>query len=130
MRQRPSAAPLLIVCGSTASAARPTAAAPGDAPAANLTGEPARGRQAFAETCAACHGSDARGRPHLGKDLTASEFAIGLSDAELIEFIKAGRPAGDPLNTTGVPMPPRGGNPSLTDQDLADIVAYLCTLES
>lgn len=32
-------------------------------------------------------------------------------------------------NTTGVAMPPKCGNPSLTDQDLADVVAYLRTLQ-
>ena len=43
--------------------------------------------------------------------------------------IQVGRPAGDPLNDTGVDMPPRGGNPSLSDEDLAHIVAYLRTLQ-
>jgi disulfide bond formation protein DsbB len=61
--------------------------------------------------------------------LTTSEYAIGLPDAELILFLTKGRPASDSLNTTGVDMPPRGGNPALTDQDLADIVAYVRTLE-
>ncbi|WP_448601203.1 hypothetical protein [Thermoflexus hugenholtzii] len=44
-----------------------------------------------------------------------------------MEFIKKGRPATDPANTTGVDMPPKGGNPALTDQDLADIIAFLRT---
>ena len=65
----------------------------------------------------------------LGKTLVASEFAIGLPDAELMLFLATGRPSSDPLNTTGVDMPPKGGNPALDDQDLADIVAYLRTLE-
>jgi len=52
-----------------------------------------------------------------------------LSDAELVEFIKMGRSVGDPANTTGVDMPPKGGSPSLSDQDIYDIVAYLRTLE-
>jgi disulfide bond formation protein DsbB len=92
-------------------------------------GDAASGAEAFAGTCASCHGPDAKGLPSLGKDLTTSEFAMGLSDAELVAFIKTGRPIGDPLNTTGVDMPPKGGNPALTDQDLADIVAYLRTLQ-
>ena len=36
-----------------------------------------------------------------------------------------GRPAADPANTTGVPMPAKGGNPALTRDDLADIVGRL-----
>jgi len=64
----------------------------------------------------------------LGKDLTTSEFVKDKTDAELVAFIKTGRPVSDPLNTTGVEMPPKGGNSALTDQDLADAVAYIQTL--
>jgi disulfide bond formation protein DsbB len=96
---------------------------------ASLKGDVAAGKPKFESTCAACHGPDAKGLPGLGKDLTTSTFAIGLPDAELILFITKGRDPSDPLNTTGVQMPPRGGNPALTDQDLADIVAYVRTLE-
>jgi cytochrome c5 len=35
---------------------------------------------------------------------------------------------GDPLNTTGVAMPPKGGNPAMSEQDIADIVAYMRTI--
>jgi cytochrome c5 len=86
------------------------------------------GRDVFFGTCVACHGTDAKGIPGLGKDLTASSFADGLTDEELVSFIIEGRPAGHPLNTTGVDMLPRGGNSGLSDQDLFDVVAYLRTL--
>ena len=76
-----------------------------------------------------CHGPDARGIQGLGKNLRSSEFVKGLSDDELVEFIKKGRDTSDPANTTGVAMPPKGGNPSLTDQDLYDIVAYIRSIE-
>ena len=65
----------------------------------------------------------------LDKDMTTSEFIAGKSDDELVEFIKAGRAPDDPLNTTGVAMLPKGGNPSLSDEDLYDIVAYIRTLQ-
>jgi disulfide bond formation protein DsbB len=90
---------------------------------------PDEGEALFQRTCAPCHGRDARGLPGLGKDLVAGAFARRLSDAELIAFIERGRPHDDPANTTGVPMPPKGGNPALTRRDLADIVAYLRTLQ-
>lgn len=35
------------------------------------------------------------------------------------------RPAADPLSITGVDTPPKGGDPSLTDQDLQNVVVYL-----
>lgn len=78
--------------------------------------------------CAACHGPDGRGVPNLGKDLVESEFVHSLSDDELVNFIKTGRPLWDPLNTTGIDMPAKGGNPVLTDEDIAAIVAYVRTL--
>jgi disulfide bond formation protein DsbB len=52
-----------------------------------------------------------------------------LSDAEFVSFVKNGRDITDPLNTTGLDMPPYGGNPALSEQDLFDIVAYIRTLE-
>jgi len=96
---------------------------------ASLKGDATAGKAKFDSTCAACHGPDAKGLPGLGKDLTTSTFAIGLPDAELMLFVTKGRDPSDPLNSTGIQMPPRGGNPALTDQDLADIVAYVRTLE-
>jgi len=89
------------------------------------TGDAANGQTLFTGTCSACHGADAKGVVGLGKDLTTSTFVAGKTDPELVDFIKTGRPTGDPLNTTGVDMPPRGGNPALTDDDLLDIVAYI-----
>ncbi len=69
------------------------------------------------------------GLPGLGKSLVASDFIGGMSDADLVAFITEGRPADHPDNEAGVAMPPKGGNPALTDQDLLDIVAYLNTLQ-
>jgi mono/diheme cytochrome c family protein len=79
-------------------------------------------------SCGACHGSDGSGITGLGKSLTDSEFMDGLSDDELVDFIKTGRPVWDADNTTGVDMPPRGGNPSLSDDDIFAIVAYIRSL--
>ena len=110
---------ILAACGG--GAAQPTAAP-------TPSGDAAKGQADFAATCAACHGPDAKGLPNLGKDLVTSEFVTSKSDAELVEFLKVGRPTTDPLNTTGVAMPARGGNAAFTDQDLADIVAYLRTI--
>ncbi len=88
-------------------------------------GDAARGTEIYNGTCIACHGAGGVGIPGLGKPLTTSDFAVGLTDAELLAFLKVGRPSDDPLNTTGILMPPRGGNPSLTDADLLDVIAYV-----
>lgn len=97
-------------------------------PAASA-GDATAGEPLYQSTCAACHGPDAKGLPNLGKDLTTSEFALEKTDQELLEFVKVGRPIGDPLNTTNVDMPPKGGNPALSDQDIMNIIAYLRILE-
>jgi mono/diheme cytochrome c family protein len=84
-----------------------------------------RGQALFRSSCSSCHGLDARGILGVGKNLSDSEFVDGLSDAALHEFIIRGRSLWDPDNTTGVEMPPRGGNPALSSDDLDHIIAYL-----
>lgn len=108
----------------TAAAADTTAAAGGEG-----GGDATAGEAAYQGTCSACHGPDAKGIDGLGKDLHANAFVVENSDGEMIAFLGVGRPASDPDNTTGVDMPPKGGNPSLSDQDLQNIVAYLRTLQ-
>ncbi len=117
----------LTACGgdSQPQAQKPAAKAP--APKAALVGDAAAGKTEYAQFCSACHGPDAKGLKGLGKDLTASDFVKKLSDEELLHYVIKGRAADDPLNTTGIPMPPKGGNPALTDQQIADIISYLRT---
>jgi disulfide bond formation protein DsbB len=102
--------------------------APGGTAAPVAGGSAEAGKAHYDGTCVACHAADGAGVDGLGKPLAGSEFIQGIDDAGLVEFIKVGRPTSDPANTTGVDMPPKGGNPSLTDEDLADVVAYLRTL--
>jgi disulfide bond formation protein DsbB len=61
--------------------------------------------------------------------MTASDFIADKTDAELVDFIKVGRDPSDPLNTTGVAMPPKGGNPALSDDDLLNVVAFIRSLQ-
>lgn len=103
----------------------------GDTPTtAASSGDAANGKVLFDGTCVSCHGADAKGLPGLGKDMTTSEFIKGTGDQDLLAFVKVGRPVSDPANTTGVDMPAKGGNPSLSDQDILDIIAYIRTLSS
>ncbi len=90
-----------------------------------LPGNAVRGQSLYSSTCAACHGLTGEGITGLGKDLITSSYVTEHSDLELVEFLMVGRPVGDPLNTTGILMPARGGNPTLTDQQLADLVAFV-----
>jgi disulfide bond formation protein DsbB len=106
--------------------AAPVADGPGDAGGAgDLAMDVEDGRELYAGSCAACHGTGGQGLPNQGPDLRGSEFVAGSTDDQLLAFLASGRPAGDPRNKSGLPMPPRGGNPSLTDRHLGQIVKYL-----
>lgn len=91
--------------------------------------EVAQGKKLFQATCASCHGKEAEGMPKLGKNLHHNEFVKGLDDEELIAFLKQGRPAFHPLNERKVDMPPKGGNPALTDEDLRLIAKYVRSIQ-
>ncbi|MCA9995955.1 MAG: cytochrome c [Anaerolineales bacterium] len=123
---------VLAACGSgetasstTAENSDPTAPPPTAEPA----GDAANGEALFGQSCIACHGEGGVGIEGLGKNMTTSEFIRGMSDEEFLAFVKTGRPVGDPANTTGIDMPPKGGNPALTDAQLLDIIAYIRTLQ-
>jgi disulfide bond formation protein DsbB len=122
----PDAVPVRPGPATDAEKAAALAAAGGDAELAEFI---ANGTKIFGASCAACHGKDAHGMTGLGKDLIASEFARKLDDDGLLAFLKKGRDPSDPLNTTKVGMPARGGNPALTDDDLLDVIAYVRSLQ-
>ena len=106
---------MLSACGGGAVATTP----------AGPVGDPVAGKTAYDTTCIACHGADLKGMTGLGKDLTTSEFVKSQTDQQMVAFILVGRPASDPANTQGVDMPPKGGNPALTEEDILNIVAYI-----
>jgi mono/diheme cytochrome c family protein len=88
----------------------------------------AEGQKLFRTVCATCHGQNGEGMPALGKSLQGSAFVADMSDADLVQFLIEGRPATHPDNTRGVDMPPKGGNPSFTDEQLQLIVVYMRSL--
>jgi len=91
-------------------------------------GRVVEGEIVYRGTCRSCHGSKLEGVSGLGKPLAPSGFVVVNTEEELAAFIKVGRPARDPINTTGVDMPRKGGNRSLDDQDLRDVAAYIKSL--
>lgn len=118
--------------GSTSTAAAtpsstPSAAAPTHTPIPG-GGSPEEGKLVFQGTCAACHGQDGHGIMNLGKSLVGSQM-LELDDKDLVAFVEKGRDTRDKANTTGVAMPPKGGNPALSEKDLLNAVAYIRTLK-
>ena len=96
--------------------------------AAGGAGNVEHGKQLYASACITCHGPTGEGIQGLGKGLQGNAFVKSKSDDEVVAMLKEGRPADHPENTTKVAMPPKGGNPGLTDQDLKDIAAFIRTL--
>lgn len=90
----------------------------------------ANGNKLFHSTCVACHGKGGVGIPGNGKTLVNNAFIKSLDADGLLAFVQRGRAPGEPLNTTGIQMPPKGGNPALTEDDILDIIDYLRTLEN
>lgn len=103
--------------------------APADVTSPAPAGDPQAGAEVFAGTCSSCHGPAAAGIEGLGKDLRSNTYVAERTDEEMLAFVKVGRGPTDPLNTTGVQMPPKGGNPALSDEDLLNVIAYIRTLE-
>jgi len=94
-----------------------------------ISAEAASGKELTGQFCSACHGADFEGVSGLGPSFYNDAFILDHTVAELVAFIKEGRTADAPDNESGVAMPPYGGNPRLTDEQLSDIVVFLKTLQ-
>lgn len=127
MPELPAPAPVAVAgTPNEAQKAAALAAAGGDVELAKYI---ASGDRLFHSACNACHGKAGVGIAGNGKALANNAFIGSLSDDDLLEFLKKGRAPSDPKNTTGIQMPPKGGNPALSEDDLLDIIAYLRTLQ-
>jgi cytochrome c oxidase cbb3-type subunit III len=75
------------------------------------------GRQIFESTCAACHGLDGRGGER-GPNISTRPQVVRLSDRELVEILRTGRPAAG--------MPPFA---ALGSNNLKALLAYVRFLQ-
>lgn len=80
-----------------------------------------RGESTYQSSCIACHGADGVGVLPGVPDLTATDGPLAVADEVLVKRIAEG------FQSPGAPMamPPRGGNPSLSDEDLKAVVDYM-----
>jgi|GEM_PF-685113 len=84
-------------------------------------GDAKAGDAIYHQTCVACHGEDGRGAVPGAPDFTKKGGPLSKPHALLTKHIKNGfQEPGAPLA-----MPPEGGNPDLTDQDIKNVHAYL-----
>jgi ubiquinol-cytochrome c reductase cytochrome c subunit len=85
-------------------------------------GDLARGQQAYAQSCAACHGMNGAGSALGGANIAPT--LLGVSPEDVAEAIKVGPP----------PMPPGGGLPNYSPTDpqgiqrVNDVAAYVQAL--
>ena len=86
-------------------------------PPLTLVGDSTRGLTLFLRNCAGCHGTDGRGgiAPEIGNPV----FQKAATDEFIVRTIRAGRLG------TAMPAFERPDAPAFTDQDGADVLAYL-----
>lgn len=107
---RPVAASVLVVLGLSLFGAAPVEAAAAQ-------GDPERGEAVFRANCAMCHGTDASGMMGMHPALRGAVQRLGEDGVEVT--VRKGR-------ATRPPMPAWEGR--LSDQEIADVVAYVATL--
>jgi cytochrome c5 len=83
----------------------------------------AAGEAVYSQTCIACHGTNGKGAIPGVADFTDKDGSLSKADAVLIKNIIEG------FQSPGsfMAMPPNGGNPGLTENDVKAVVAYLRT---
>jgi len=105
---------------------RTTMSAPGVTPVTGTSpavgsGAGSSGKALFEGTCIACHGAGGAGAIPGVPNLTQANGRLAQPDSVLGKHILEGfQSPGSPMA-----MPPKGGNPSLTEQDVARLLAYM-----
>lgn len=79
------------------------------------------GKAVYDGTCIACHGPDGKGVLPGVPDFTAANSPLANPDALLQKRISEGYQAPD----SPMAMPPKGGNPTLTDAQIAEVLRYM-----
>ncbi len=92
-------------------------------------GDPQRGETLYNEGCAGCHGPEGDGSG-VGLPLAGSDFVNGLTDEELLDFLRVGRSSDSPNSVTGMGMPAYGGRIDWGDGEMWDIIAYIRQLNA
>ncbi|MHB1084876.1 MAG: c-type cytochrome [Thiobacillus sp.] len=88
---------------------------------AYAAGDPGRGAAVFNGTCIACHGSDGSGSLPGVPDLIGNNGLLSQDDTVLLKRMTEG------FQSPGaaMAMPPRGGDPGLTDADMQAVLNYM-----
>jgi len=80
-----------------------------------------RGEMVYNETCIACHGGDGSGSLPGVPSLAGKTGPLSAEDAVVLKRMAEGfQSPGSPME-----MPPRGGDPALSDADLKAVLEYM-----
>ena len=79
------------------------------------------GQSIYGTTCIACHGANGKGAVAGTPDFTAASGPLSKPDSVLLEHIMNGFKS----EGTQLAMPPRGGNPGLSDEDIRTVLAFI-----
>jgi len=88
---------------------------------AAFTGDTAKGEDVFNGTCIACHGKNGKGAVPGAPDFTKKGGVLSQADSVLLDHMVNGFQSEGAL----LEMPPLGGNPDLTEEDMENALAYL-----
>lgn len=79
------------------------------------------GQAIYTQTCVVCHGADGKGTIPGVPDFTSEGSPLAKSDTELLRNVIGG------FQSPGsfMAMPPKGGNPALTEADVKAVLDYL-----
>ena len=110
---------LLVACGKSEtpkSEAPPAAATP--APVADAAADGGKGAELFKKTCAMCHQTGVAGAPKLGDK---ADWAPRIAQGQDTLY----KHAIEGFNGAKGAMPAKGGNPSLSDDEMKVIVDFM-----
>lgn len=80
-----------------------------------------QGKAIYEAHCSTCHGENGKGLLPGIPDFTRKGGVLSQSDASLLEHITDGyQGPGSPMA-----MPPKGGDPSLTEEQIKAVLGYL-----
>ena len=89
-------------------------------PSLSQAQEPSTGKAIYEQNCAGCHGSDGSGRMRGVPDFTRANGVLSKPESELVQNTINGVRGGGMFG-----MPAKGGNPSLSKQDIVNVIRYM-----
>jgi cytochrome c5 len=111
---RPSADPAAVTPEAVAERIQPVGRVEFGAAGGGAAAGPKSGEEVYNSVCAVCHSTGVAGAPKVGDNAAWAKLIKAGFDTLLKDAINGIRA-----------MPPRGGNPSLTDLEMARAVVYM-----